>query len=135
MKKAMAWRFAALFARKIRPARQLPTYDGTKSYQNLLVGVYEMTTSNRINYDTEVQRIPLDFIRGGYYWHVNGRISDKTDLGRYWGVVSNSSTSAQSFGFGSVLLDPQHTNGKGVGLFLRCLVRWSFPSTPYLRWY
>ena len=121
--------------------RQLPTYDGTKSYQNLLVGVYGIAWNsnwkewNETHMDAPPQQKPISFIRSG--WYSSGNIGRLSTDGYYWHLRANSDITVSISWFVSAALYPQGTNGKGYGHSLRCLSARNKPSpaTPYLRWY
>ena len=107
---------------------QLPTYDGTKSYQNLLVGVYGMEstgTTVKLRYDTELQQNPLDFIRSGSYSYISGNINARDSSGYYWESRAGSITNTWRMRFDSIYFGAQYLNygDKGNGLSVRCLVR------------
>ena len=110
---------------------QLPTYDGTKSYQNLLVGVYGMVSYGLINYgkydkaDSQIQSTPLDLIRSGTYSYTSGYINNRSDEGHYWQPIVYSEFNVRYLSFYVTLLYPQDGGWyhKGYGMPLRCLVR------------
>ena len=107
---------------------QLPTYDGTKSYQNLLVEVYGIISYASIGYyskaDSQVQSTPLNIVRNGNYRHNYGDIAARSSNGYYWYPEVLSSTSGRD-----ILISETATviiargNSKGDGISLRCLVR------------
>ena len=104
--------------------RQLPTYDGTKSYQNLLVGVYGgqyVDGSMGINRaDAFLQQLPTNLIRSGYYSYKSGSIGNSN--GNYWELQAHSITNTKYLVFNDNLLSPRFNDNKGVGYSLRCLV-------------
>ena len=106
---------------------QLPTYDGTKSYQNLLIGVYgETWNSNWQNWDdshkdTVLQQEPTNLIRGGRYY--SGNIATRNNEGYFWTYQSILAADSGSLRFHSTALYPSNANAKGHGFSLRCLVR------------
>ena len=127
----MATLFAALSASPLLfLCWQLPTYDGTKSYQNLLVEVYGMVTSNRANYDTEIQQNPLNFIRSGNYGYSSGDVSNRSIRGIYWLPRIESANSARFLYFYSTHLYAADNYDKGSGYSLRCLVRLGHRQLP-----
>ena len=104
---------------------QLPTYSGTKNYQNLLVEVYGGTTGSdwpSTKLDAIIQNDPINLIRSGLYG--SGSISYRNTDGDYWqSKVTNTSYVMRLF-FYSTGLGPQDESGaKGRGFPLRCLVR------------
>ena len=101
---------------------QLPTYDGTKSYQNLLVEVYGISESYsavgvKINSDSSIQFPPFNFIRSGFYIYSSGQ-TNFAWRGSFW-----YSTISVDLLFNSDTLRTQDSSAKGFGLTLRCLVR------------
>ena len=102
---------------------QLPTNDGTKSYQNLLVGVYGMQTSNRTNFDTEIQQKPFNFIRSGRYNYDIGNITFLTNDGYYWQAKTSSAVEVETLLFYATRISVQTSYPKGRGQPLRCLGR------------
>ena len=103
---------------------QLPTYNGTKSYQNLLVGVYEMRTGyDKINSDLQIQSLPISFIRSGYYTYNSGTIISRNNYGIYWTSLVGGPINANRLYFDSTALVPSSNLDKGRGYTLRCLVR------------
>ena len=104
---------------------QLPTYDGTKSYQNLLVEVYGGTDGYLLdsNLDVIIQNNPISFIRSGRYYYGSGSIVDRSNESFYWGLIPVSDTYARYLYFYSTYLNPQSSNYKGNGFSFRCLVR------------
>ena len=122
MIRATGLNFAALSARVQR--WQLPTYDGTKSYQNLLVGVYKIepgNTTTKPKYDTEIQIMPLDLIHSGNYDYNFGSAKTDKEYGYYWEQRTNSIMEARNLYFRSINFNPQSSRNKGYGLALRCL--------------
>ena len=118
--------FAALDARVRR--WQLPTYNGTKSYQNLLVEVYGMVTATggstyRINVDSQLQLDPFDFVDSGYYSCSSGYTNLRNGGGGYWQLNAYTEPYSRDLLFYSTYLNPQYVNEKGYGMALRCLVR------------
>ena len=106
---------------------QLPTYDGTKSYQNLLVGVYGGVDSNgellESHLDAVIHNKPLNSVRGGYYERSNGGINVRNGRGYYWRLDSSSDNSAGHLLAYSTYFNSQNAHFKGHGMALRCLVR------------
>ena len=122
MTKAVVIPFAVLFARVFW---QLPTYDGTKSYQNLLVGVYggqEGIDWLSTRLDTVTQNIPINLIRNGYYKYDSGSISSRNNYGYYWWLQASSNMLAMHLRLNATALYSQHHSHKGAGYSLRCLV-------------
>ena len=102
---------------------QLPTYDGTKSYQNLLVGVYGGVNDGS-NRDSIIQQKPINLIHNGFYDYDSGGIGGRNNVGYYWRPSSVSADNARSLYFHSTYLSPLgYGNDKGLGFSLRCLVR------------
>ena len=123
--KALGALFAALIA---RVPRQLPTYDGTKSYQNLLVGVYGGQESKgnlfTTNSDSIIHFQPIAFIRGGNYNCSSGSINNLlSSFGTYWESRAYLTDLAWYFNLNFTTLDSQAGSPKGNGYSLRCLVR------------
>ena len=123
--------FAALSLEKQARSWRLPTYNGTKSYQNLLVGVYETRTAstswNGYKLDTQINKNPLSLIRNGYYIYSSGEIYDRTGQGLY---LQSKAISADNIGvlhFTPGRLGTQNGFYKGNGYSIRCLVA-SFPA-------
>ena len=108
-------------------AWQLPTHNGTKSYQNLLVGVYggqeSNTTLETINSDSITQLLPFSFAHSGRYSYSTGVLSSRGSYGYYQKAAAHSAVSISSTNFTSTSLNPQDTASKGTGTSLRCLVR------------
>ena len=122
--KVLVWLFAALSASL---CWQLPTYDSTKSYQNLLVEVYGGQESNgtigrTINSDSVIQFSSISFIRSGYYSYSSGGISVRDSNGYLWELEAVLTIAARILYFNSTYLYPQNTTYKGSGFPLRCLV-------------
>ena len=83
-----------------------------------------METSNRSNYDTEVQIDPLNFIRSGGYRYDSGSINGRSNDGNYWESTPSSTIFAGNLNFYFTTLNPQkYTTAKGYGFALRCLDR------------
>ena len=99
---------------------QLPTYDGTKSYQNLLVGVYGGIDIGN-NRDAILRRKPSNFVNAGDY-HYNGYLGGRGG-NNYWLSVTRSSIVAANLYFTSNYFNPQEGYQKGSGFSLRCLGR------------
>ena len=123
---ALAFLFAA-FPLEMGWCWQLPTYDGTKSYQNLLVEVYEMQTYNLWdgswnNLDTALQVLPISLIHSGIYNYNYGIITN-TGTGYYLESIPYNTTNVWYLHFLSAYLDPRTSLHKGYGYSLRCLVR------------
>ena len=101
--------------------RQLPTYDGTKSYQNLLVEVYGGKDIGD-NRDTIIQNMPANFIRSGNY-SSSGTIVRRNSSGRYWYDQVYTNKTAFGLSFGDTNLDPRVADNRDNGYTVRCLVR------------
>ena len=123
-------------AKRIRPRSpllcpleplQLPTYDGTKSYQNLLVGVYGGQEGANwlpnINLDTITQSVPISLVRSGYYDYKAGNVNSRNIAGNYWESRVSSESYADRLNFDIASLLPQINYIKSQGFQLRCLVR------------
>ena len=82
-----------------------------------------MTTNNRSNFDTKLQRNPISLIRKGRYNHDIGNIAYLTDDGYYWQTKTNSITEAGTLLFYATRLSAQTSYPKGRGQSIRCLVR------------
>ena len=118
MIKVLVFPFAALDA---RVSRQLPTYNGTKSYQNLLVEVYGIDMgSGKKDYYLQIK--PTNLIRGGLYNYGSGGITNDKYSGFYWESRSYTIIYAWSLYFSYGGLNSQNGNNKGMGFSLRCLV-------------
>ena len=106
-------------------SRQLPTYDGTKSYQNLLVGVYGGTYGNLADshIDTMVYNKPVNFDRGGHYYRGSGYIISRNGSGFYWQTQATTNTYGRYLNFSLSVLTPHPVSDKGYGFSIRCLVR------------
>ena len=108
---------------------QLPTYDGTKSYQNLLVEVYGGTWNSdwlnwpNANMDAILHNPAINLVRSGYYKYDPGVILHRSSDGDYWQSRVYSETNARGLDFISTRLLPQYSGLKGDGFTLRCLVR------------
>ena len=109
---------------------QLPTYSGTKSYQNLLGEVYGITSENRdwqiwngSYMGTTLQGIPISFILNGIYSHDTGSINNLNSYGYY--SESNSSSTIYSYmlRFYSTGINTLGISPRGTGQSLRCLIR------------
>ena len=104
---------------------QLPTYDGTKSYQNLLVGVYGVTWNsdwlnwNKSNIDVALQRNPINIIRSGRY--SSSLIQFGTLGGYYWQSIAAANNAAGNLAFYEYYLFPEMAYSKDYGMTLRCL--------------
>ena len=118
---------------------QLPTYNGTKSYQNLLVEVYGGVGSSLKNSRVGVitQNKPVNFILSGVYYHDSGTgretaLNDST----LWTKDSKvGRQQSQEFGATIQMLGATHDGTRGFGFSFRCLVPLGSLATPYLRWY
>ena len=125
--KAMVTPFAALSAKVSIFGWQLPTYSGTKSYQNLLVEVYGGTsgTLSGSHLDAIIQNNPTSFVRSGAYRFDSGSLTyyPRTNYGFFWEATPYSATNARYLYFYSTYLTPQNNSNKGNGISLRCLVR------------
>ena len=109
--------------------RQLPTYNGTKSYQNLLVGVYGIQVGGSWsaplhNPDSVMHQSPLNFSRSGYYSCNSGSTNSGRSDGYYHSSRTGSATTMQYLNFNSTYLLPLNNYyERGAGITLRCLVR------------
>ena len=109
-------------------SRQLPTYDGTKSYQNLLVEVYELTEASdpskyKINTDSQLHFIPISLVHNGRYYFSDGETHD-FGYTFYW-QSSRAYDATQSFTLHtcSSYIFPVYSYARGYGQSLRCLGR------------
>ena len=95
---------------------RLPTYEGDKSYQNLVnaQGLSAGTSGN-------IQNGPVYFVYGGSR---GGRSRDAGSNGNYWSSVVYSSGNSYKlvFTMGGYLL-PQHDDYRDNGFSLRCVAR------------
>ena len=115
--------FAALSAGVFR---QLPTYDGTKSYQNLLVEVYETSYSDgwitdSRNFGGEI--LISSLTRSGRYSHIYGSATYLGSEGYYFTKTAYNSAYTASLAFSGTSSIIMYTGDKGYGFKLRCLVR------------
>ena len=113
---------------------KLAEYEGSGSYQTLIVNVYGQTryTSSTAgsNADSGIQHNPLSFLRGGYYEYSNGRLYNGGSNGYYWESKDHNSSGVRGLVFASGRLDPQFTWASGIaflykgsGFSIRCVVR------------
>ena len=118
----MAILFAALSASL---CWQLPTYSGTKSYQNLLVEVYGGTEVYNFkgNFDSLAQLTPMNFARSGVYNGSAGSTSHTTSAGRYVQARVNSKGDFMTLTFFDNYMQLGFPYNKGYGFSLRCLGR------------
>ena len=106
---------------------QLPTYNGTKSYQNLLVEVYGKQTSDSLGFfdraDAQVHFSPIYMGREGEYSYISGKATNRGTDGTLWQSTSHSASNAKDLVFHSTFLGTLYASDKGRGYSLRCLVR------------
>ena len=73
--------------------------------------------------DYGIQRAPLSFVRGGYYFYSNGNLNNRGSYGYYWESKVYGAASAYFLYFYSTYLYPQNGNSKGNGFSARCVAR------------
>ena len=109
----------------------LATYDGNKSYYNLISSVYRSTNGKSYiandggtkNADTSLLYSPLSFLRSGYYYWESASRDNRSSLGGYWESRSYSSITARLLYFLSTHLYPQDYDVRGYGFSVRCDAR------------
>ena len=98
----------------------LATYDGNKSYKNLIIDVYGRENANP-NRDTGILYLPLSFLRSGNYNYSNGNKDNRGSDGYYWESRIASATYSNYLYFNSARLGPQNGTSRGHGFSVRCL--------------
>ena len=103
----------------------LPTYDGNKSYYNLITNVYGGINRNpalsNSQADGYILQQPLSFLRSGNYSWESASRNSRGSYGHYWESRFYSSTSSYYLSFSSTDLYPQNDNYRGRGISVRCL--------------
>ena len=102
----------------------LPTYDGNKSYYNLIINVYggiEIANISNSQADEYILNNPLSFFRSGHYRWESASRSYRGSRGNYWESHIASNTYSNYLGFTSTNLAPQRGNNRGYGFSVRCV--------------
>ena len=98
---------------------RLPSKEGNKSYQNLLINSYNTPT----NSDAALLAMPLSFVRAGYYYSGDGSFYNQGGNGVLWSSTVYSSGFTYLLRFRDSNVYPQYNYGRGYGGSVRCVVR------------
>ena len=98
---------------------RLPSKEGNKSYQNLLINSYNTPT----NSDAVLLAMPLSFIRAGLYYPGGGSFSSQDSDGLLWSSAVYSSDYTYLLSLDGSTVYPQDSNYRGYGSSVRCVVR------------
>ncbi len=98
---------------------RLPSKEGNKSYQNLLINSYNTPT----NSDAALLAMPLSFIHAGLYYPGGGSFSSQDSDGLLWSSAVYSSDYTYLLSLDGSTVYPQDSNYRGYGGSVRCVVR------------
>ena len=98
---------------------RLPQKEGDKSYKNLLIDNYSISTSS----DAALRASPLSLLRAGYYYPDSGSFSERGIDGALWVSIVYSSNGAWLLYFYDSYVLPQYGNYQGLGNSIRCVAR------------
>ena len=103
----------------------LPTYDGNKSYYNLIINVYGGINRNpalsNSQADGYILNNPLSFFRSGYYYWESASRNSRGSRGYDWESRIVSATNSNYLSFYSTYLYPQDGTSRGYGFSVRCV--------------
>ena len=101
--------------------------DGNKSYQELLVRIYNKnltgTFKNTAEADTGLRSLPLSIIRAGNYNYIYGERNNRESHGVHLESCFNDTGKTRILFFSSVYYYLQYDSDKGNGQSVRCVAK------------